>query len=343
MDAVEKIHKIADGEILLKHYNFKNINKNNHMIRAACAIHGGTNPTAFVFNNENKLWYCHTKCKKGGDIFDLIMLMENVSFKEAVQIASKIFLVDINGLQIKERTTKWLEDTNKWIKFMKKQKRPSIQQFDIEKFELYDVNSFRDFKKETLQHFNLKYAEKITLEFSKRKEPLTLYNRLVIPLYFNKICIGMSIRKTKAKDFPKWLHYPEKLETGNILYNYDETKERRPTEIIIVEGIFDVWKLYEANMPNTMATFGSHITKEQEKLLLQLAPNTILAFDGDDAGIKATLKSIEQLKHKTNLHIMEFTNEQDPGQCTIEELQKIYKNKLKHVFWRLKYENQRIE
>lgn len=334
-NAVEYINEKANIEQLLKYYNFKNINKSGNYIRSSCAIHGGNNPTAFVFNLENKLWFCHTGCKKGGDIYELIMEMEHISFPEAVQRASEIFNLNITDMKI-ERTEKWLKDTKKWIELMKKKHTSKeIKELNISDYILYDVNKFRNFNKETLNYFNIKYAEDITLKM--KEKDIVFHNRIVIPVYFNNKLVMLALRKTKSTDTPKWLNYPPGLYTGNILYNYDNAikymEESGIREIIVVEGIFDVMKFYEANIKNVVCSFGSHLTKEQEKLIMKVAESLILCYDNDEAGKNATKRVISSMKYKTNLSIIELDEGKDPGEHTIDDLIYKHNNKIHYNKW----------
>ena len=334
-NAVEYINENANIEQLLKYYNFKNTNPSGNYIRSSCAIHGGSNPTAFVFNLENKLWFCHTGCQKGGDIYELIMEMEGISFPEAVHRASEIFELDITKMRI-ERTEKGLKNTNKWIDFMKKKvTSKEIKELNIDNYTLYDVNKFRNFNKETLKYFGIKYAKDITLQMREKKT--TFYNRIVIPVYFDNKLVMLAIRKTKLSDTPKWLNYPPGFDTGNILYNYDNAtsymKENKVREIIVVEGIFDVMKFYEANIQNVVCTFGAHLTKEQEKLIMKVAENLVLCYDNDKAGKKATKKAISSMKYKTNLSIIELNEGKDPEEHTLDELIYKYNDKIHYSRW----------
>ena len=130
---------------------------------------------------------------------------------------------------------------------------------------------------------------------------------------------------------PKWSNQPEGIETGNILYNYDEAKNYNT--IIIVEGIFDVWRYYEAGFPNTVATFGAKMSDEQEKLLLKTGADLILSYDRDEAGIKATNKAIEKLRYKANLKIMTIPNDQDPCSLSHQEIKDLMNNLQKIYEW----------
>ena len=100
MDAIEYIKENTDGRTVLYHYNFKSMKETDYQIRACCGIHGGDNPEAFVWNKANDLWFCYTGDCGGGDIFDLIMKMDNLSFKEAVHKAASILNLSIMGMKI---------------------------------------------------------------------------------------------------------------------------------------------------------------------------------------------------------------------------------------------------
>ena len=62
--------------------------------RCACPIHGGDNPTAFVFSNETKKYYCHTnKCT--GDVISFVQKLSKCDFRTAVQRLAKINGMDL--------------------------------------------------------------------------------------------------------------------------------------------------------------------------------------------------------------------------------------------------------
>ena len=91
-------------EKILEYYNFRNIDETDDSIRSCCEIHKGNNPTAFVWNKTNNLWYCYTGNCGGGDIFTLIEKMDGVKFTEAVSIAAKILGISIDGMEIKQQS-----------------------------------------------------------------------------------------------------------------------------------------------------------------------------------------------------------------------------------------------
>ena len=321
MDAVSVIKQNIDVEKILRHYNvdFKYF---GDYIRCACPIHNGDNPTAFVIN-EDFLWSCHTGGCGAGDVFTFVEQMEDLDFPKAVKKVAEILEIDIENLIIAERKNDYLKEVEKFLKYIKSKKKKKTLNEYVPKAELTQVRSFRNFDEKTLQKFELKYAKEIELD-KKDGGTFKLYERLVIPIYVNEVQIGVSIRKIRAKDNPKWFHAPHTMETGNILYNIDNCKN--DSEIIVCEGMFDVWSWYEAGY-NAICTFGAHLSEEQYRMLLRTGKNIIWCYDGDNAGLEATKKAVQMMKYKTNQWIIHLPEGADPGNCSPDDLRELYKQK----------------
>lgn len=326
MDAVSVIKQNMDAERILNHYGVEFTYYGGY-IRSACPIHKGDNPTAFVVNEEF-LWACHTNAEcGGGDVFTFVEKMEDINFPQAVNRVAQILQIDIDNLIIAERKNDYLKEVEKFIKYIKSKRKTKkdIKEY-IVKAEVSTVRKFRDFKEETLRHFDLTYTKKIELE-KKDGDTFFLYERLVIPIYINDTKIGVSLRKIRAKDNPKWFHAPHTLETGTILYNIDSCKKH--SEIIICEGMFDVWRWYEAGFENAVCTFGAHLTEEQYRMILRSGKDVVWSFDGDEAGIAAIKKGVEMLRYKANQWIIKIPDGLDPANCEIQELQRLYEKREK--------------
>lgn len=324
MDAVSIINKNIDVEKLLQHYDFNKIQSDSDIVRACCKLHGGDNPTSFVIARDTGLWYCHTGSCGGGDVFTLIQQIENISFKESVRWLASFFDVDIKNLEIVEKQYSYIKDLKNFIKLMKGKRKKTFTTFTI-KEEIKEVATFRNFLETTIKHFELGYVESVQLTKRDGKH-YTLRHRLVFPIYFKNIRIGISFRRTKSKDYPKWSHQPINIEMKNILYNYDNIQGQQT--IVVCEGIADVWAFHEIGVP-AVATFGAHITQEQYKLLLYTGADLVFAFDGDDAGRLVTEHAIKKFKYKANIFIISFNEGEDPESIKREELRKKYGRKQK--------------
>ncbi|RJE47700.1 hypothetical protein A7K50_03365 [Dehalobacter sp. MCB1] len=323
MDAVTLINAKLDVMKLLRYYNFDHIKEDGQFIRSSCRIHRGNNPTAFVINQETGLWFCHTNCG-GGDIYTLVQKMENIDFFSAVRWLSSFYDVDITNAAIIDRKENYLKDIKKFIQIVKRKKVTTFSEFTICE-EIREVMKFRQFEKQTIDHFRLSYVDCVSLT-KKTGEIYVLNHRLIFPIIFNGIQIGISFRRVKSTDVPKWSHQPAHLEMGNVLYNYDDASSS--SEIIVCEGITDVWAFYEIGL-SAVATFGTHITNTQYKLLMKTGADIVLAYDGDQAGRVVTEKAIKQFKNKANLSVITFDEGTDPESIERKELLLKYENRKK--------------
>lgn len=315
--ACEVVKQNVNIESVLRHYEFKHIRKSSNQIRCACAIHGGDNVTSFVADTNKNLYYCHTNCG-GGDVIDLTMNMEQISFSEAINFLAKMFNIDIQDLQTTEEKNKVTEDTKQWIEMMRRiYAKKSTVEYDIELLgALYPINKYRHFTKETLEYFNIRYC--------------TNNSRIIVPIYFKHILVGVTMRRTNNHP-SKWLHTPTGLLTSDYLYNYDNITLNEP--LIVVEGVWDVLSYWQAGYENVVATFGTNLSSEQEKLLLQSTYKVILSYDTDKAGINGTRKIIERLRNKVNLSIAKIPNGKDAGEMREVELIRAMQNKMTIGEW----------
>jgi DNA primase len=214
-----------------------------------------------------------------------------------------------------------MHEIQNFIKLMRgRQKKREAQAFQVEG-DIKLVARFRNFTSDTLHYFGLGFIDEVTLAKRDGQGTYKLYNRLVIPNFFNGVQHMLSFRSTRASDVPKWSHQPANIETGQYLYNYDIARYNQ--SIVVTEGIFDVWAYHEIGV-TAVCTYGAHLADEQYKLLLKTGADIILSYDNDDAGNKARDKAIEMLKNKTNLFLVTLPKGKDPENITRQELRECY-------------------
>ncbi len=126
--------------------------------------------------------------------------------------------------------------------------------------------------------------------------------RLVFPIInsYNEV-IGFSARILEKADFAKYKNTAQTLlfDKSKTVYNINTIKKLKNTEglseIIIVEGQMDVISLYRSGVRNAVACMGTALTQYHAKELKRFVDKVVVCFDGDSAGIKATLRSLEIL------------------------------------------------
>ena len=327
MNATEYIEQNLNPITILEYYDFEHIVENEDSIRACCKIHGGNNPTGFIWNKLNNLWFCYTGDCHGGDVFNLIQKIEKVNFDLSVKKAAYILGLDINGMEISAPDNRLRREQKRWLEAQKKKFQHSTtnnKEYIIShtKFDTENKN-FTRFETETIKFYNAKFC---TLYPTERG---FLRNKLVIPIQNeNNTTVGVALRDTTGKAFPKWFYQPVGIKTSELLYNFNYFTNHNAEEIILVEGIFDVWAYHQIGIDNACAIFGSSISKEQYKKILSTGLPITLSFDNDAAGQKCTKQAKELFHNKASLYFPILPKGKDPADCSKDELLTAYLNRL---------------
>jgi DNA primase len=121
-------------------------------------------------------------------------------------------------------------------------------------------------------------------------------DRLIFPIHNNTgevIAFGGRILQPK-ENTGKYINSPgtEIYTKGKELYGLFKTKYNisKADQSIVCEGYFDFLRLYENGFTNAVATLGTALTEDQVYLLNRFSPNTVMLYDGDEAGIKAAVR-----------------------------------------------------
>lgn len=118
---------------------------------------------------------------------------------------------------------------------------------------------------------------------------------------------------------PKYLNSPETLifSKSNTLYNLNLAKNVLNEEktLIVVEGYMDVIALYQSGIKNVVATLGTALTSQHARLIKRYADQVIIAYDSDEAGQKATERSVEILESaKLDVRVLLLNDGLDPDE-----------------------------
>jgi DNA primase len=323
MNVVEYIQDNLDPLVVLNHYGFKHLVETDENIRACCEIHKGNNPTAFIWNKSNNLWFCYTGDCGGGDVFTLVQKMDNVDFTTAVRKTAKILDLDISGLEFTSNRDHILHEQKKWIELQRRRRSHTgcVEEYSLP-FTRYYTNheTFKRFPEVTLEYYSASFCNLYPTINSM------LYNKLVIPIFQDEKIVGVALRDTSGTFIPKWFYQPTGLKINSLLYNIDYITKNSDSlqEVILVEGIFDVWAYHEIGIDNVVAIFGSSLKDEQYKQLLKLPLNIVMSFDNDDAGRKCARETAKKFRNKTQVYNIELPDGKDPGDCTQDELLDVY-------------------
>jgi DNA primase len=330
MTPIERLKKAVTGKKLLQELGFQRITGGGNL-RACCAIHGGDNPSAFVYTEHNGMYFCHTGCMEGGDFIDLVMRTQEVTFLEAVKWLSEIFNVHIDWENETIEENYFRDEARAFIEqMMKKKKVTELPAFKLpQDMKLSKITSFRDYSQETIDWWKFRFCEEGELK-----------DRIMIP--FEDVdgrLVGVTGRATLPEQKEKFLHRPRNLHTGFFLTGLGRNKkaghiERAGGAVKIVEGVFDGARWYEAGFKSVCAPIGVFFTDEHVLQLYRAGVTRIeLGFDNDKAGRNGMRKAYERAKGKFEVFFLVYPEGKDADDCTPEELAEVDANKMLPHEW----------
>lgn len=307
----EKIKQRIDLVEFVRQY-VPHLKKAGKTWKACCPFHKEKTPS-FTVSSEKGLYYCFG-CQEGGDIFDFLMKMENLSFNEAVRKLADIAGVEYRpqgGFSAAEQQRINARKTLDWAKgFYHKNLMSAGGEF------ARNYVKGRGLTKETVQKFELGFAKNDAVGLCKAARAngytaqqlkdvglcvQTAYGardyfrgRLMFPIINQRgETVGFGGR-ILADGEPKYLNSPETLlfSKSHVLFglNFAGPAIRKAGRAVLLEGYMDVIACHQAGFENTVAPLGTSLTAEHAKLLKRYTDNAVVLFDPDAAGIKAALR-----------------------------------------------------
>jgi DNA primase len=200
----------------------------------------------------------------------------------------------------------------------------------IEKFGLgYSKDDWHDLEKTAIKEgFTEEILEKAGLIIKKEENgKINQYdrfrNRVMFPVYDlagKIIAFGARTLKKDEKRVhaePKYLNSPENevYKKSEVLYGIFQAKNeiRNSDNCYLCEGYTDVISLYQSGVQNVVASSGTSLTEGQIKLIKRFTENITVLYDGDNAGVKASLRGIDLiLEQGMNVRAVVFPNGEDP-------------------------------
>ena len=296
-----------------------------------CPFHDDTNPSMSV-SREKQIYTCFS-CHATGNVFTFLMNYEHKEFNQVLSDLASRVGITLNGFKTKKLSTKYDEWykiydlANKYYQnnLLTKEgegareylKNRSIDDETVKEFEIgYSLKNRDDLTKLlTAKGHSIDLLNKVGLS----NEEHDIYNsRLMFPLHdLNGKVIGFSGRIINSGKQNKYLNTKETelFKKGKLLYHYHIAREeaRVKKSVIIMEGFMDIIRASTVGIKNTVATMGTALTRDHIKEIKRLSNNIILCFDGDEAGVKATIASGELFKSEgIEVKVISLPGEDDP-------------------------------
>lgn len=340
--------------------NYLQLEQKGKSFWACCPFHSEKTPS-FSINNEDGFYHCFG-CNESGDVINFVQKMENVDFLDAVEILAQRAGMEVPEFQKddkRKQSQKTKERLLSALDFAYKHYQENLYNKDAKVAQEYIKK--RKFTRKELEDFKIGYSKNWTdiVEYLRAKgfsenELLesgicgkknnyvfdVLGERLIFPIFnsFNE-CIGFSARALEKTDFAKYKNTAETMvfQKGRVVFGINFLKAQKQQQllnkIILVEGQMDVIAMHKAGFKSTVACMGTALTKDHVTELKRYNENIYICFDGDGAGVKATLRAIDMFRtENVNLKIVVMPKEdgKDPDEilnkCGRERLEEIIEN-----------------
>ena len=285
--------------------------------------------------------YCFG-CGAGGNVIHFISKIENVDFKESLEILADragIKLptlennVDSKRLELKEK----VYEINKLVAMYyhetlyKPQAKPAQEYVKKRKLD-----------NKALKEFCIGYAENANVLYKLLKEKgfteeeilasdLVIKkgnnyvdrfkNRLIFPIQDIRNRFIAFGGRVLDNSLPKYINSPENIvySKARNLYGLNVAKNTKTRKLIIVEGYMDTVSLHQRGIDNVVASCGTALTEAQGRLLRKYAEKVIISYDSDSAGQAATLRGLEILNNLgCDIRILQMEGAKDPDEYVIK-------------------------
>ena len=304
---------------------------------------------SFMVSPVKQIWKDFSS-GKGGNAISFLMEHEHYTYPEAIRYLAKKYNIEIEEteqsdeqkIQASERESMYLVSEYARNYFhdillnSQKGKAIGLSYFKergftdeiIKKFELgYALDEWQAFTDEALKNkYQLEFLEKTGLtivkegqEGSESKQFDRFKGRVIFPIHsMSGRVLGFGGRiLTSDKKAANYLNSPESeiYHKSKVLYGiyYAKQSIAKKDNCYLVEGYTDVISFSQTGIENVVASSGTALTSDQIRLVSRLTPNITVLFDGDAAGLRASIRGIDLiLEQGMNVKVVAFPEGEDP-------------------------------
>ncbi|MFP4200728.1 MAG: DNA primase [Clostridia bacterium] len=338
-ESVDRVRELSDLAEIVSEY--VTLRKRGSNLVGLCPFHEERTPS-FTVSPDRQLFYCFG-CGAGGDVFNFIMMIEGMEFPEALRHLAERAGVELapSGESREEvsRSRRVRDYLLRVAEFAAARFERSLAGNEGKTARDYlasrgvdgqlakeyrlgfargDWSSLTDALKR--EGFNLKAAEALGLvrRSSGGRYYDLMRNRLIFPIKDIQGRVMAFAGRTLAEEEPKYINSPESpvFAKGDVWYGLDAAREeiRRRDRAIIVEGYMDVLACAREGWRETVAAMGTAVTANQARILARYTRTALAAFDGDEAGSRAALRSYASFAScGVDLRVMQFDEGRDPA------------------------------
>ena len=298
---------------------------------------------SFMVSPVKQIWKDFSS-GKGGNAIAFLMEHEHFTYPEAIRYLAKKYHIDIEETE-QSTEEKAQADERESLYIVSEYAQQYFQDtlFNTEAGKAIGMTYFKErgFTEETIQKFRLGFspdewtaftdnalAKGYQLEFLE-KTGLTIVNgdrkfdrfkgRVMFPIHsMSGRVLGFGGRiLTNDKKQAKYLNSPESeiYHKSKVLYGIFFAKQAiaKADNCYLVEGYTDVIQMHQKGIENVVASSGTALTQDQIRLIHRLTPNITVLYDGDAAGLRASIRGVDLiLEQGMNVQVCTFPDGDDP-------------------------------
>lgn len=339
-ETVDRVRDAADAiEIIGEQVKLRRVGTS---FRGPCPFHGGKNPN-FSVNPKTNAYHCF-KCGESGDVFSFIQKRLGLDFVEAVKYVGAragVDVVEVDSRRAEKDLREPMWELNAaaaeffqralWEEAASAPAREYLESRGLardvaERFGIGFAPWEGDRVREHLTALGYDDAQQLEVGLLVRRESDSGGEAVVKPRFRGRLMFPIHDAHGRAIAFggrvigkgePKYLNSPESpvFTKGRTLYNLHRARPaaRRDERALVVEGYFDAVRLAAAGIESVVAPLGTALTEGQAEILARLTKTVFLLYDSDDAGLKATFRSADELlRHGVSVQVVTLPNGEDP-------------------------------
>ncbi len=337
---IDKVYETSRVEEVIS--DFVNLKKSGTNLKGLSPFTNEKTPS-FMVSPVKQIWKDFSS-GKGGNSVAFLMEHERFSYPEAIKYLAKKYNIEIEETfkskeqkeKISERESMYLVvqnakeyyKNNLWkdkegnsIGFSYVKER-GFEDKVIRDFEIgYSLNNKDSYFKYAISEgFSRDFLEKTGMCIFKENKAIDRFRaRVMFPIKnFSGRVLGFGGRILSEKfKAAKYINSPESdiYEKSKVLFGIYESKKTISNKDLcyLVEGYTDVIQMHQSGIENVVASSGTALTIDQISLIQRLTQNIVVLFDGDEAGLRASLRGLEMILEKgMNVKVCQFPEGKDP-------------------------------
>ena len=306
-----------------------------------CPFHKEKSPS-FSVSPDKQIFHCFG-CGVGGNVFHFVSKIENLSFRETIEMLAERSGVELPTLEN--------EEDNKLLQLKSK-----VYEINELAAKFYHENLYKPSAKKaqeyvkkrrldnnTLKNFLIGYSGTFNELYLMLKEKGFTEEEILASSLVNKTQDGKFIDRFRGRlmfpiqdvrnrviafggrvlddSKPKYINSPENIvySKGRHLFGLNVAKRSDLKKIIIVEGYMDAISLHQRGISYAVASLGTAMTEAQGRLLRRSSQQVIIGYDSDGAGQAATMRGLEILQGLgCDVRILQIEGAKDPDEFVVK-------------------------